>query len=64
MERSASAVASFVAVFTRHYTEVHAKIGLWLRRRATACEPVCIAQQLQVVLLRRQLKRIPKLTEA
>ncbi len=31
------------------------KIGFWLPRIATAFELVCIAQQLQVVLLRRRL---------
>ena len=37
---------------------MNSKIGFWLRRTAAAFEPVCIAQLVQVVLLRRQLRLV------
>ncbi|MGC1877934.1 MAG: hypothetical protein WA678_00995, partial [Rhabdochlamydiaceae bacterium] len=40
--------------YTLTYTETTSRIGFWLRRTATEFEPACIAQLIQVELLRRR----------
>ena len=40
---------------------MNSKFGFWLRRPATKFEPACIAQLIQVELLRRQLRLIQTL---